>query len=510
MNLKKVLFITIPILAILTVLGIGTMISSNADNSEFLTDGTTLTRYTGQSSSVVIPAGITKIADNAFADNNVISDVIIPGTVTEIGYRAFAGCENLKTVNIPDSVIMVDDSAFNEDVSLANVTVGKGLEKLGSGAFSGCQSLKTITFDNSNFLCKDGVIYDKGMTTIYQYLAGTTVNSYNMPDSVSEIKRYSFWGAKYLEEIDFSTSIKSVDEYSISNCPNLKNVILYTPTRGIGLGAFEGDTSLRQIIIPLSMSKIHDNAFGNCPSDLIFVCENGSYGESYAKSHGFLTSTLKQVAINHRDYASGDQSTSGNSASASDENFFADKRKENNVHTSISQEQSKISPDDTVISGSFVVADKAFVTIGGIDVIEGQESSVTLTDPDDQYRVQDYSHYNSRITEYQIPDDMTTIGKLSFARSDIRGIVIPDGVTTIDYAAFYHCDNLVNVYIPDTVTSIGAHAFEYTPWFESWLNNPEADDFLIVGDGVLIAYKGNDSDIQLPSSVKVVAEGAFK
>lgn len=505
MNLKKVLFFTIPILAILTVLGIGAVLNTKADSSEFVIDGTTLARYTGQSSSVSIPVGVRVIADGAFADNSFVTDVTLPGTVDTIGYRAFAGCSNLKSIIIPDSVFIIDDSAFNDDVNLSSVTIGKGLSKLGQGAFSGCDSLKDIVFDNDNYVCKDGVVYDKSMKTVYQYLAGNTLNIYDMPDSVTDIKRYAFWGANYLEEIDFSASLKSVDDYAVTNCPNLKNVILHTPTRSIALGAFSDNISLRQIVSPLSMSKIHDNAFDNCPSDLIFVCENGSYSEEYALTHGFLTSTIKQVAINKRDYINGYPSLSDNNAYSQPDDYFADKRKENNVHTSLKVDE----PEGKVVSDSFVVADKAFVSLEGIGITGSEETSIVITNPDDPDRLQDYSHYNSRIISYEIPDNITSIGKLSFARSDINSIIIPDGATTIDYAAFYHCDNLVNVYIPDTVTSIGAHAFEHTPWYNAWLNDPVADDYLIVGDGVLIGYKGNKADVSLPEAVKVVAEGVL-
>ena len=119
MNLKKVLFFTIPILAILTVLGIGAVLNTKADSSEFVIDGTTLARYTGQSSSVSIPVGVRVIADGAFADNSFVTDVTLPGTVDTIGYRAFAGCSNLKSIIIPDSVFTIDDSAFNDDVNLS-------------------------------------------------------------------------------------------------------------------------------------------------------------------------------------------------------------------------------------------------------------------------------------------------------------------------------------------------------------------------------------------------------
>ena len=55
---------------------------------------------------------------------------------------------------------------------------------------------------------------------------------------------------------------------------------------------------------------------------------------------------------------------------------------------------------------------------------------------------------------------MTTIGFRAFYFCDnLSSIVIPDSVTTIGNSAFFHCDSLTSVVIPDSVTTIGDYAF---------------------------------------------------
>lgn len=123
----------------------------------------------------------------------------------------------------------------------------------------------------------------------------------------------------------------------------------------------------------------------------------------------------------------------------------------------------------------------------------------------------------SSMHDFVFPEGVNSIEKFAFSRSGLTSIVIPEGVTSIGYGAFYHCDDLSDVTIPESVTAIEKNAFAHTPWLENWLAGAAAetedktaeDDFLIVGDGILIAYRGSETELELPPEVKTVAAGAF-
>jgi len=63
------------------------------------------------------------------------------------------------------------------------------------------------------------------------------------------------------------------------------------------------------------------------------------------------------------------------------------------------------------------------------------------------------------------------------------------------------------VTIPKTVTDIGGYTFRSPTFYDTpWLDG-QTDDFVIVGDGVLLAYNGGSKTPVLPQTVKTIAGG---
>ena len=136
--------------------------------------------------NVVIPDGITKIADKAFAlckklktvtiPNGVMSvgymafwdcehltNLTIPNSVTSIGNSAFQYCRSLTSITIPNSVTSIGREAFRDCSSLTSITIGSGVTSIGNVAFWDCPNLTNISVDknNPNYKVVDGHLYDR-------------------------------------------------------------------------------------------------------------------------------------------------------------------------------------------------------------------------------------------------------------------------------------------------------------------------------------------------------------
>ena len=63
---------------------------------------------------------------------------------------------------------------------------------------------------------------------------------------------------------------------------------------------------------------------------------------------------------------------------------------------------------------------------------------------------------------------MTSIGSYAFYYCDnLSSITLPNSITSIGYGAFYHCESLPSIIIPKSVNNIGDRAFANCPKLES-------------------------------------------
>ncbi len=98
--------------------------------------------------------------------------------------------------------------------------------------------------------------------------------------------------------------------------------------------------------------------------------------------------------------------------------------------------------------------------------------------------------------------------KLEFALFEnctaLEEIELPKSVTAIDSYVFQNCKNLRRITIPDSVQSVGRNAFRGTLWLDS-----QPGPFVCIGSGILLKYKGTETEVRVPDGIHTIAEDAF-
>lgn len=520
--------------------------------SDFQMEGSKLLKYTGTAEVVSIPAGVQSIGEEAFAGNDDIIKVKIDGEVESIGYRAFAQCDNLRTISVGDNVTEIETAAFSNNKELVNVNLGAKVRNLGSGIFAGSSQLSEVKVseDNPYLHYSNGVLYDGEETVVYALMPAYEKGAFTVPSTVTEIKGYAFWGNPYLEKVTLCSSLSEVPAYAFSNCLNLKEVSIPLTVRGIGAKAFEDCVNLSSVTLPDSMARISDTAFDGCPN-VEFTATPGTYGAEFAAAR--KTSEVDEVEYEDvQDSQVIDPDSVSNEDSSVDESMdgsLEDGTEGGQEPTPTPKSLSDTISNKTLLGESSIVSGRAVIFInnsqptvlsgsqkpsagtGQIDLsvldVEGigntaDEAGIENLLYDNAQKGKDFPKFSivnntkiasqafyqdSDMTVYTIEEGITEIGEFAFARSSLTSVVIPQGVTRIGYGAFYHCDDLKEVVIPDSVTEIESYAFDKTPWIEEL--QPESP-FKVVGDGILIAYTGSDSVVNIPTTVKQIGQGVFR
>ena len=117
------------------------------------------------------------------------------------------------------------------------------------------------------------------------------------------------------------------------------------------------------------------------------------------------------------------------------------------------------------------------------------------------------------LTSINIPNSVTTIGNGAFSRcSSLISINIPNSVTTIGRGAFSRCNSLTSIIIPNSVVTIIGNPFYF--WYGNLYNESKAfiyEDHVLFNKNktTLIAYIAREKNYTIPNSVTTIGEGAF-
>lgn len=488
-------------------------------------------------SVVDMPDSLRKIDNFAFSNCKSLSDVTLGEKLSELGYGVFAGCESLKDIAV-DS----DNQYFADEAGvLYNHKKTKLIQALAGSDFS-------------KFIIPATVQEMKP----YAFWGCDSARFVELGGSLKTIPGYAFSNCKGLEEITIPASVTSIGSRAFADCVNLKEAVIPSSVTAIQETAFDGcpkltivaeegsyaeefdknrdksdvaaaeyqDTNAREDSAAAAVKPSEDAAAVKPGEDADAEAggeENGGEAEPegdtpqedaptvYTEIQEMGTTSVvggrAVVFIDNRTQTVYGNASQGNASQESA--LHAEKGKEPGAQTIGENAEADSTVSGNMVSGNMSDGNTADGNMSEGGTAEKGGSFPKYTIVGDKIAAQAY-YKDEALNHYEFPSGVKAIGEFAFARTGLTDLTIPEGVTSVGYGAFYHCDGLKNVTIPSTLTDLEPYAFEKTAWLENWKNGGSVENFKIVGDGILIAYKGTDGKITVPEGVKQIAAGVFK
>lgn len=502
--------------------------------------------------SVELPEQLLEIRYNAFGDCTALKDVTIPDSVIKVGPGAFKGCTSLQFVEIGKGVTSWGSGVFNDCTSLSYLILDE---------------------QNRYLTYYDGALYNGNMSFLYQVLPGREGDNYVTPNEVKKMDTYAFYNMQNVKNIKISGQISEVPTYSLGHMGSVENVILSDQVTQIAEKAVISNDMLKQILIPESVTDIDKKAITKCDNVKILTTkdsvadtygkeekipviyeaelptdfnDSNPSGQPKPDTRRKITITTEIEQLPETEEASEESEDEQETLDRAEEPvesiddvedpdvkgqtrivnqsavlllnnqsmhvYFNDGNREDNENVEIeeSEETEQVSEEEP----GEVETIKVTTTIEPEKEQETKEKSEKESQKDTQSQetvISQRKYYkDENLHDFEFPQGVTRIERLAFAKSGLKQIDIPDTVKTIEYGAFYQCKDLEKVNIPDTVTDINTKAFAETPWLDTWMKGERGTgDYLIVGDHILLAYRGNSDTVEIPEGVKVIAAEAF-
>lgn len=428
--------------------------------------------------NVIIPQGITSIDNQAFYGCTSLQNVEFSSSVINIGSQAFYGCYSLKNVNGLSSVTSIGYDAFQGCISLESIVIPASVTSIGSGAFANCGAKITVSSGNSNFIESEGVIYNNGVTKIICVSANVT--EFVIPKTVTDISS-AFSGNTSIKKVSFEkgTEITNVGNSAFEGCSSLENIIIPDGVTSIGSHAFGSCTSLVRIVIPDSVTVIRDWAFFECRALQEVAFGENSQLISIGDSVFSICTSLERITLPKGVTNLGKAFSSCSSLKFVDipdgvtrivaQTFFGCDSLE------------KIS----IPSGLISIEREAFYNCTSLEKIYIPSSvssidnsafygcatlNITLDPANESYIMSGGVIYDNPVTSIIFVNSASS-GKIEIISgiTEIRGfeqktgiveVALPKSATSIRAGAFSGCSSLKRIVIPEGVTSIGANAFE--------------------------------------------------
>ena len=436
--------------------------------------------------SSAIPNRVTAIRDYAFYGRKGLTSIVIPAGVTKIGEEAFAYCENLNLVvcmgENPPSYTETTFAAIPDDAVLVVPTQAAAIAYIRAG-WSELFSIKVGTIgQDANGISWALYTNDSGYTLMFSGIGAMADYAYkdavpwsknNVGDKFDKINKVivkegiTHIGESCLAYLGFDLGMDGAIEVEMSLPDGLESV---------AADAFMYSYGLKSIKIPQGLSTIGNRAFYGCHNLAAITADESN--ETYRAEGNCLLKDIDGI------YGDDEMVVLGGYNSRIPEgvryiggNAFAGQKRLKSITIPSSVEEIYGYGEEF---GAFAYS--------ALESITFAESSQLTT-------IDSYAfYYCESLKSIDLPNSLTTIGDGAFLECyALESVTLGSSVETIGASAF-NCAPISSITIPASVTSIGKWAFydcknlehvtlhcaNVDNWFSTYATIKE----VVVGEGV--------------------------
>ncbi len=510
--------------------------------------GVIITGYKGQTDlpTLEIPAQIEGQPVIAVADLGSLEtqNIVFPATVTTLSNELFYNMPFLKTIKLGEGIVNFDAQMIENNRELEALIVDSRNPNYSAKDFvlynkdasrliavplavteieipKTCTDASVLDLEmyagvsvryeegHPDFATVDGVTYTKDMKTVVA-CDKTKEGSYNMPDSVTQIKPKAFLDCEGLTDVKISPKVTEIVYSAFAGCTSLTNVTLPQNLKTIGEYAFantyelqtvdfpDGLTTiemeaflnggLTRVILPDSVKEVYGYAFQYNPITLLDLGQ----GVEYIGVYAFAEGGLQRVNLPDSLTALGAYAFEGN----------------------ISLQGLNIGKGLTEIpTGAFSNTGLVSVTVPKTVEIIGDSAfayceiliSVDIQNP--ACNLGNFAFAGCNLQSLTLGDKMNMIPEGAFMGNAFTSVTIPQSVTSLVYGAFWNCENLEDITLPDNLQHFGGHVLDNTAWYNSQKDGVVHKDYITIG------WKGEGiapTMVNIPDTTKLIADYAFE
>ncbi len=403
-------------------------------NANAIIDKGTMTLLEG-SNNTVIPEGVKRIWQNAFAERIHLKSITIPASVTSIVRMPFSDCDSLEEIKVDADNAIFDsrnncnaiiESATNTLIAGCGKTViPEGIETIGDSAFERVKTLTHVT----------------------------------IPKSVTEIRGYAFERCENLSTVNLQKGIQTIGYGAFTECVGLTNLI-FCGTKADwqavtinedGREELESVLKYHELVkkekVPATCGKDGSEEYWTCS-----ICDQVYLSADMTQNPQELTAPIAIPATGNHSWDNGVVTEKATTAKEGIKTYTCTVCKATKT-----EKIAKLKPTNNN-SNSSTVKKGTKVTIKGYKYTVKNSSEVTFT-----------GVKNKKASKISIPTTVkiknkkykvTAMSEKSLKGVQAKTIIVGNNVQTIGNSAMENCKQLTKVTLGKNVKKIGKNVFK--------------------------------------------------